>query len=274
MTESLSPVPLSVRLGVCCFLAAGAIGSAAPDPGDWPMWGRTEARSMSCEEVGLVEEFSVGEYIGSSDELDPETMRNIKWIGRLGSQSYGNPTIAGGRVFVGTNNGSARDPRFLGDRSCVYCFDEATGKFLWQLNVPKLGTGQVSDWEYIGICSSPTVDGDRVYVVSNRCEVVCLDAKGMANGNDGYQDEGQYMAGQDNPPITPGETDADILWVYNMREELGIFPHNMTNRLIPGTGRNTSTRDVSKNKNAKKCSFRNPQKTNPFRGRRGEVVDP
>ena len=48
----------------------------------------------------------------------------------------------------------------------------------------------------LGICSSPTVDGDRVYLVTNRCEVLCLDVHGMANGNDGpLRDEGQYTAG-------------------------------------------------------------------------------
>ena len=37
----------------------------------------------------------------------------------------------------------------------------------------------------LGICSTPTVEGNRVYVVTNRCDVLCLDADGMANGNDG-----------------------------------------------------------------------------------------
>ena len=156
--------------------------------------------------------------------------KNVKWIAKLGSQTYGNPTVANGRVYVGTNNDSPRDPRFKGDRSCVYCLDEKTGDLIWQLNVPKLGTGKVSDWEFLGICSSPAVDGDRVYLVTNRCEVMCLDVKGMANGNDGaYQDEGpQYMAGPGKPAMKVTKTDADIIWVLNMIDECGVFPHNIT----------------------------------------------
>jgi len=58
---------------------------------------------------------------------------------------------------VGTNNETPRDKRHIGDRGNVYCLDEKTGELLWQLVVPKLGAGKVSDWEYLGICSSPAV---------------------------------------------------------------------------------------------------------------------
>ena len=59
--------------------------------------------------------------------------------------------------------------------------------------IPKLGAGKVSDWEYVGLCSSPAVEGNRMWLVTNRGEVVCLDTEGMANGNDGpYKDEAKY----------------------------------------------------------------------------------
>ena len=197
--------------------------------GDWPQWGRDRTRNMASGETNLPARFSMGKFIGNSEELDLSTAENVKWVAKLGSPAYGNPTVAGGRVYVGTNNDSPRDPRFEGDRSCVYCLDEKTGELIWQLNVPKLGTGKVSDWEFLGICSSPAVEGDRVYLVTNRCEVICLDANGMADGNDGpYTDEGQYMAGPGNPPMEVTGKDADIIWVMNMIDECGVFPHNIT----------------------------------------------
>jgi len=68
-----------------------------------------------------------------------------------------------------------------------------------------------------------------VYAVTNRCEVICLDADGMADGNDGrFTGEAQYAAGPGKPPVEVGPTDADILWRFDMREELGVFPHNIT----------------------------------------------
>lgn len=201
--------------------------------GDWPMWGHDATRNMACEETGLPTSFSTGEYVGASDELDPATAENVRWIARLGGQTYGNPTVAGGRVYVGTNNDAPRDPRYPGDRSCVMCFDERTGAFLWQLAVPKLGTGMTSDWEYVGICSSPTVVGDRVYLVTNRCEVICLDAMGLADGNDGaYTDEARYLAGPDGEPQELSGTDADIVWVLDMIAECGVQPHNITSSSV------------------------------------------
>lgn len=196
---------------------------------DWPFWGRDGSRNMVSPEKGIITDFDPGKYVSpDSEEIDIKTTRNVKWVVKLGSQSYGNPTVAGGKVFVGTNNDAPHHKLFKDDRSLAICFDEKTGKFLWQLTVPKLGSGKVSDWEYLGICSSPAVEGDRVYLVTNRCEVICLDVNGMANGNQGYDKEGQYMAGPGKPPVEVGPNDADIIWRFDIRDELGVFPHNIT----------------------------------------------
>lgn len=195
---------------------------------DWPMWGHDETRNMRSAVTGLPSDFSPGKFVGTTDEIDPATSRNVKWSAKLGSQSYGNPTVAGGRVYLGTNNDAPRDPKYTGDRCAVYCLDEKTGELLWEINIPKLGTGKVSDWEYLGICSSPAVEGERVYFLSNRCEVICADVQGLANGNQGFQDEGQYLAGAGKPPMELGPKDGDILWIFNMIDECGVFPHNIT----------------------------------------------
>ena len=104
-------------------------------------------------------------------------MKNLKWAAKIGSQSYGNVTVAGGKVFIGTNDENPRDPRHQGDRSILMCFDEKSGEFLWQLVVPKLASGKVNDWEGLGLLSSPCVEGNRVYLVTSRCEVICLDTE-------------------------------------------------------------------------------------------------
>ena len=193
------------------------------------MWGRDETRNMVSNEKNLPATFAPGDFVGNTDEIDLESAENVKWVAKLGSQTYGNPTVAGGKVFVGSNNDFPRSPRFEGDRCVVYCFDEADGKFNWQLNIPKLGTGQVSDWDYVGLCCSPSVEGDRVYIVTNRCEVMCLDLNGLANGNDGpFQDEAQYMAGPGAEPIPLEAQDADIIWVLDMIDACGVAPHNVT----------------------------------------------
>ena len=191
---------------------------------DWPVWGGDETRNMVAKEAASIPtDFYPGDIVGRTDQIDPESTKHIKWIAKMGSQTYGNPVVSQGYVLVGTNNESPRDPKYTGDRSCVYALDEETGELVWQLNIPKLGSGKVGDWEFLGICSSPAVQGDRVYIVTNLCEVICMDLNGLADGNDGDQDETSYYGVE-----SLSDTDADVIWRYNMSDELGVFPHNIT----------------------------------------------
>ena len=106
----------------------------------------------------------------------------MKWVADLGSQTYGNATVAGGRVFVGTNNELLRDPKQAGDRGVLMAFKQDTGEFLWQNTHEKVSAGRVNDWPFQGVASSRLVEGDRYYYVSNRGEVMCLDVEGFRDG--------------------------------------------------------------------------------------------
>ena len=198
---------------------------------DWAQWGGSDpGRNMYSPATGLPDHFAPGKHKKGSEEIDPATTKNVKWVTKLGSQSYGNVTVAQGKIFIGTNNDSPRDPQHTGDRSVLMCFDEKTGEFLWQLVVPKLASGLVNDWPGLGLLASPCVQGNRVYVVTSRCEVLCLDINGMADGNQGpYMDEAQYVVGPGKPKAKTGPKDADIIWRYDMMDELGVFPHNASN---------------------------------------------
>jgi len=198
---------------------------------DWPcLGGNDPGRNMYSPEQGLPSQFDPGKCHPNTQEIDVSTTKNVKWVVKLGSQSYGNPVAANGKILVGTNNAAPRDPRFTDDRSILLCVNEDSGDFLWQLVVPKLASGKVNDWDYIGLVSSPNVVGEKVYVVTTRCEVLCLNLNGQANGNHGpFTDEGQYMAGPGKPPVKVTSKDADILWRYDVMEELGVFPHNASN---------------------------------------------
>ena len=176
-------------------------------PGEWPMWGGNPARNMVNDREK-----------GMPSSWDLKSKKNIKWTAALGSQSYGNPVIAGGRIFVGTNNNAERNPKIKGDKGVLMCFQESDGKFLWQAVHDKLEAGRVNDWPEQGICSAVAVEGNRLYYVSNRAELVCADAEGFTDGeNDGPYKEEKYT-----DPI-----DGDFIWVLDMMEELGVFPHNL-----------------------------------------------
>jgi outer membrane protein assembly factor BamB len=213
------------------FIALAAGASVVAVAADWPHWGRDASRNMVSAEKGLPAAAELGDA-PEGDQLTPDPAKSIQWVVKLGSQTYGNPTVAGGRVFVGTNNDSPRDPKYQGDRGVLMCFDEGSGKFLWQLVVPKHPAGRNVDWEFVGLCSSPAVEGDRVYVVTNRCEVVCLDARGMANGNDGpFKEEAAYF-GTKEKPVEPGATDADVIWRFDMLDGLGVYPRYQTSSAV------------------------------------------
>src|ERR1041384_3028112 len=91
-----------------------------PGSGDWPMWGGTPDRNM------------VSPMKGIPTSWDIKTKKNVKWMANLGSQSYGNPVVAGGQVYVGTNNELVRNPKEGGDRGVLMCFRESDGRFLSQ----------------------------------------------------------------------------------------------------------------------------------------------
>ena len=177
-------------------------------PSDWPQWGGTSLRNNTPE----------GRNIPT--DWDADTGRNVKWTAALGSQSYGNPVVANGKVYVGTNNQRGYLERYppTVDLGCLLCFDEKTGEFLWQHSSEKLPTGRVHDWPQQGICCAPYVEGDRLWFVSSRGLVICCDAEGFHDGeNDGpFRDE-------------PNENkdEADVVWQVDMMAELGVSQHNM-----------------------------------------------
>jgi len=216
---------------ILASLLALPVGGGTSRAGDWPQWGGQAERNMVSDETGLPETFSRGtrERAGG---IDPESAKNVKWVVKLGSATYGNPTVANGRVYVGTDDMNlAGDERLKRTRGgLVQCFDEATGKLLWRLAVPqrtKVPRGLLYGHQHLGVCSSPTVDGDRVYVVTCACEVLCLDADGLADGNDGpFMDEGQYLAGSDAPAVKLDPADADIVWRCDLIDDLGVRPHD------------------------------------------------
>jgi len=222
---------MKTRSAIAAALIAAGLLTCTARAQDWPQWGGNDlGRNMYSPAKGLPDRFDPGKLRKGTEEVDLATTKNVKWVAKLGSQAYGNATVSGGKVFVGTNNDSPRDPKHPGDRSVLMCFDEKTGEFLWQLVVPKLASGKVNDWENLGLLSSPTVEGNRVYLVTSRCEVICLTTEGIARGNVGpFKDEGKYIAGPGKPPEETGPKDADIVWRYDMMDELGVFPHNASN---------------------------------------------
>jgi outer membrane protein assembly factor BamB len=213
-----------------CFVVS-AISLLPARAEDWPQFGGDDSRNAVSEEKNLPASFVPGKKKSDGSGIDMETTKNVKWVARLGTENYSGPVISNGKVFIGTNDVNLNDPRYKASGGGVLvCLDEATGKLLWRLVVPKMVTGRRStdfDNMELGICSTPCVEGNRVYVVTNRDEVLCLDAEGLANGNHGpFYDERQYTGALSDPVLGQIPGDADIIWRYDMPAELSVFPHD------------------------------------------------
>lgn len=197
------------------------VAAAAAFADDQPQWGERYTRNMVSGETGLPAVF------------DLESGEHILWTASLGGGSYGSPIVANGKVFIGSNNSDPRDPRHKGDRGVLLCLNEADGSLWWELVVPRTGGDDYLDWPGVGLSSPPTVEDGRVYTVTNKCEVVCLDLDGMADGNDGpFLDEGRHMTPDGEPTMEPGSIDADIVWLFDMRSGAGMYPHDSAHASI------------------------------------------
>ena len=158
----------------------------------------------------------------------------ILWELPIGSHQYTVPTIDRGRLYVGANDAALERPGVKRTGGGVLrCLDQASGTMIWQLVSPRYMKGTVPPYHFnqwkCGFCSQPVIDGDRLYIVGGRGEILCLDRHGQANGNDGpFTDELAYMGVKGGGPGTGlGPKDGDIIWRYNLLTELNVVPHDV-----------------------------------------------
>lgn len=198
-------------------VAKAFISKLKVGPKDWPQWGGSPERNNVPDSGPLPTSFDV------------ETNENILWSMPLGSETYGNPVVANGKVYIGTNNGNGYIKRYPAtvDLGCLICFDEKDGKFLWQHSSEKLPTGRVHDWPNQGICCAPMIDGDRLWYVTSRGEVVCLDTDGFLDG----ENDGPF-----NKEPNENKDEADVVWRLDMMAQLNVSQHNMCSCSVTAVG--------------------------------------
>lgn len=196
-----------------------ATGAAAGAPGEGIIrWGGGAGPNMVSAATNL--------------PADPGAAKPL-WELKLGTRHYSIPTIDRGRMYLALNDAGLDRPGVQPTGGgLVMCVDQATGKRIWQLPCPRYMPGVKPPYHFdqwnCGICSGPLVEGERVYVVGNRGEVLCLDRQGQANGNDGpVQDELQYMGADPAEGGGLRPDDGDILWRYNLITELGVVLHDV-----------------------------------------------
>ncbi len=146
-------VPIVIALLCCRDTACGD---------DWPQWMGPERDSV-YRETGIVSRI-------------PESGLEILWRVPV-SGGYSGPAVSGGRVFLtdyvvasgkSTNNPGGRDDMTGVER--VLCFSADTGEELWSVEYDRPYSLSYAN----GPRATPTVDGERVYVLGAEGDLLCL----------------------------------------------------------------------------------------------------
>jgi outer membrane protein assembly factor BamB len=159
------------------------LGSAWPTrAADWPQWGGTPGKNMASQEKGLPQSFVPGDKDTRTGTVRLDTAKNVRWARKVCESTYSSPVIAGGKVFLGGQEDGG---------GVVVCLEEQTGRELWRWHADASRS--------FGICATPAVEEDRLYVVDPNAVAVCLDVNGQADGE---------------------QRRARVLWRFDMHREL------------------------------------------------------
>ena len=162
-------------------------------PLDWPQWGGWTSRNNTPQGTHIPIKFS-------AEEKENLPLERAK----LGSQSYGNPVVANGKVYVGTNNGAGWIKRYPAPSTWAACCASTRRR---QIPLAALqreaAQGRVNDWPSKASAARPIVEGDRLWFVTSRGEVVCLDTEGFYDG----ENDGPYTA-----EANDNKDEADVIW--------------------------------------------------------------
>jgi outer membrane protein assembly factor BamB len=137
------------RVGLALLLSLS--GATLATAGDWPQWRGPNHDDVSTE-TGLLKEWPAG---------GPALAWKAKDIGA----GYSGVTVAAGRIYTAGDKG---------DSSYVVALKEADGTPIWSAKLGK--SGPVGKPEFEGPRSTPTVDGNLVFALGQRGELVCLEA--------------------------------------------------------------------------------------------------
>ncbi len=170
----------------------------------------------------------------------PEAFRSedLLWEITLGTHQYSLPRVDSGQVFIGTNDLMLKHPAVKRTGGGILmCLEQSTGQMVWQLPIPRYMEGTTPPYHFnqwkCGICSRPAIEGKRLYLVGPRGEILCVDRKGQADGNDGpFQDEREYLGIPADSDYEFTAADGDIIWRYNMITELDVIPHDVCGNTV------------------------------------------
>jgi outer membrane protein assembly factor BamB len=155
---------------ICVGVLSLGLVSLAARADDWPQW-RGPERSGVSKEKGLLKEW-------------PKDGPKLLWEIKEAGGGFSTPAVVGDHLYMMSN----RD-----DEESAVALSVKDGKPAWSTKVGKVGKN--SGPQYPGTRSTPTVDGDRVYVLGSDGDLACL-----------------------------GRDKGDIIWAKNLKKDFGGKP--------------------------------------------------
>jgi outer membrane protein assembly factor BamB len=200
------------------------------------------------------------QHSGCSTSTAPST-NQTQWSFTTGGVVYSSPAVAGGRVYIGSQDGK------------VYCVSAATGALVWNYTT---GGGVrspavVDGWVYVGswddkvycldaadgafrwsrttsgaVASSPAVSDGKVYIGSYDSKVYCLNAAtgtvnwsystgGIVVSSPAVADGVVYVGSRNDDVYCLNATNGDFIWSYTTGNEVWSSPTVVGDKVYVGS---------------------------------------
>jgi len=173
---------------VLLSMAASALRAA-----DWPQF-RGPRRDGVSRETGLLKEW-------------PKGGPSLVWSYTNLGVGYSGPAVVGDRLYISAGRGDSEYALAFDLKN-----DDGKGiKELWSVKIGPLFTWKGNNWN-IGPNATPTVDGDLLYALGGRGDLVCVE---VASGKERWRKNLPRDLGGDVNPIGGGTEDPTPLgWGY------------------------------------------------------------
>ena len=155
---------MAVLAAMICLLA----GPLAAGPGEWPCW-RGANHDGKSPDTGLLKQWPAG---------GPKKLWQVDEIGK----GFSTVSVSDGLVYItgdvggrteqpAAGSGRRGRPSVVGGNLTLFALD-MDGKLQWKQTIDKAWTRS-----HPGSRATPTIDGDRLYLMSGNGAITCRDAK-------------------------------------------------------------------------------------------------
>src|SRR5688572_12831039 len=144
-----------LRLALAAASLVSVLAAAPTRAADWPQW-RGPDRDGVSKETGLLKQW-------------PKEGPPLAWKATGLGTGHSSVSVAKGRIYT---MGDGPDGNY------VHALDEKSGKHLWSTKLGKAGGGGDQTPARTGTRCTPTVDGDKLFVLGQYGELACLTTDG------------------------------------------------------------------------------------------------